>query len=358
MLMRRQEPSDPENDSSSSIVHRKEAKPIVIDGREDMNSVAVLADGKHVVSGDGGGKIRRWRIEDGKEVGTAMNAGSVVYDIAVSRDGKVIVSGTKSGLVTVWNSETRSKVTQFQAHADPVFAVDVSPDAMKIVTGSDDETACVWSLSTGEKLLGALEHGANSEVAAAKFSPDGRLIATAIWERDSVRVYDSNNGSLLVEFSVEVNSVSNYSLAWASNSKQLFVSSRDGYIHRVDVSTGTTLSKWLIHSSNKLTCIALASNETFIAVSSGSSVSFWDTTSQEKIGTVIEYTHNVTSMAMSSNLDLVTGGDTKITIRALRSILPFHYLGNVSVCACMKRLTSAHRSIGGHRPPAFRKSST
>jgi len=145
-----------------------------------------------------------------------MDAGSRVYDIAVSRDGKVIVSGTKSGLVTVWNAdESRSKVAEFKAHSDWVRAVDISPDAMKIATGSGDWSACVcsWSLSAGEKLLGPLAH--DFEVVAVKFSPDGRLIATATLE--SVRVCDSQNGSLLVEFPANVYAGLNYSLAWASD---------------------------------------------------------------------------------------------------------------------------------------------
>jgi len=257
-----------------------------------------------------------------------MDAGSAVLDIAVSRDGKWILSGTGDGQVTVWNSESHSKVTEFRAH-DIGVSVDVSPDATKIATGSQDKTACVWSLSTGERLLGPLEH--KSWVVAAKFSPDGRLITTAT-RGGSIRVYDSQNGTL-VQFPVEVNSVSNYSLAWASNSKQLFVLSRDGYIHRLDVSTGTTLSKWPIYGRNghTLTCIALASNETFIAVSTGYSVSFWDTTSQEQIGIVTEYTYRVASMAMSSSCDFVTSGSKGITLRALFDIIPSHYLDNVSV---------------------------
>jgi len=331
LLMRTQEPSEKASSSTGSIVHRKDAKPIVIDGRDEIHAVAVFVDGKHAVSGDDEGKIRRWQIEDGKEAGTAMDAGSAVVDIAVSRDGKRIVGGTSSGLVTVWNASSHSKVAEFQAHGKWVQAVDVSPDATKIATGSLDCTVCVWSLSTGKRLLGPLEH--NSSVAAARFSPDrGRLIATATWEHDSVRVYDSKKGSLLVEFPVRVSSEYNQSLAWASDSRQLFALSKDGYIHHVDVSAKTTLSKWRIYSSDSPECIALASNGTFVAASAGSSVSFWDTTSQAQIGTVIEYTHYVAAMAMSSTYDLVTSGDKGITFRALCGTqVPSHYLGNVSV---------------------------
>ena len=305
-------------------------EPIVINGREEILSVAVLIDGKHFVSGDEKGKIRRWCIEGGKEVGTPMHAGSCVVDITVSRDGKVIVSGTNNGRVIVWNAKSRSKVTAFKAHTGWVFAVHISPDATKIVTGSADHTACVWSLSTGKRLL-SWKH--DRSVLAAKFSPDGRLIATATWDH-SVRVHDSQNGILLVEFPVKVDSSYNHSLAWASDSKQLFAIAQDSYIHRVDVSTRIMLSKWHIHgSSDKPTTIALAGNGTFITASTRSSVSFWDTTSEEQIGTVIEYTHDIASVDMSPDYDLVIGGGEGITLRTLCGILPSHYLNNVSVTA-------------------------
>ena len=152
MLMRTQESG--ENSSSSSIVHRKEAKPVEIDGQDYIYSVVVLADGKHVLSGGREGKIRRWRIEDSKEVGRAMDARSPVLGIAVLRDGKVIVSGTENGLATVWNVES----LEFKGHSGWVGTVDVSPDGTKVVTGSDDKTAFVLSLSTGEQLLGPLHH--------------------------------------------------------------------------------------------------------------------------------------------------------------------------------------------------------
>ncbi|KAF8552430.1 WD40 repeat-like protein, partial [Imleria badia] len=100
-----------------------------------IRSVAFLVDGKHVVSGGEGRKIRCWRVEDGEEVGTPMDAGIPLC----SQLGKT---------------------------------VDVSPDGTRIATSSKDKTTCIWSLSTGQRLLGPLEH--DDWVVAAKFSPDGR----------------------------------------------------------------------------------------------------------------------------------------------------------------------------------------
>ena len=265
-----------------------------------------------------------------------MDAGGAVRSIAVSRDGKWILIGMKSGWVTVWNAESHSKVTEVRGHSDWVCAVDVSLDGTRIATGSDDKNLCVWSLSTGQRLLGPVKH--DYYVAAVKFSPNGRLIATAVWDCDSVRVYDSQNGGLRVEFPVKVGSCRNHSLAWASDSKRLFVLSHHGNIHWLDVSTGTTLSKWAIHSRDRAGCIALASNGTFIAASANSSTSFWDTTTHEQIGSVIKHIHFITSMAVSANYDLVTGGDKTITLLRLRDILHSRYFDNVRVFSNHKLL--------------------
>ena len=317
-----------ESSEDSSFAHQKESKSIVIDSRDNIFTVALLADEKHVVSGGGEEKIQRWRMEDGRKVGTPMDAGSRVFHITVSRDEKWIVSGTDNGQVAVWNAENHSKVTEWKAHNDRVRAVDVSPDGTRIASGSADRTLCVWSLSTGERLLGPFKH--DWWVVAVKFSPNGRLIATAAW--DNVRVYDSQNGGL-VKFSIRVNTTLGKSLAWASDSKQLFALSHDRIIHCLDVSTGTTLSKWAIHSSENPRCIALASNGTFIAVAGNSSISFWDTATHDQIGSVIKYTHDIWCMALSANYDLVIGGDEWITLQGLYGVLPHHYLHNVCVCA-------------------------
>ncbi|KAN0091421.1 hypothetical protein V8E55_004987 [Tylopilus felleus] len=296
----------------------KGAQRIIIDCRDDIYSLA-LADGKHFLSGGKEGKIRSWRIQDGNEVGMPMDAGSIVCGIAVSRDGKWIVSGTKDGLVIVWNAESHEKVTEIKRHTRWVGAVDVSPNGTKIASGSDDETACVWSLSTGQRLLGPLGH--HGWVVGAKFSPDGCLIATATRYYHSVRVYDNQNGHLLVDVPIQVNSSFNRSLVWAIDGKQLFALSRDGNIHCLDPFHGTTLSKWPIHSSKDVTCIALEGTGTLIAASAGSSVSFWGTTTRKQIGAVIEHNHRIWSIAISDTNDLAVCGNNSISLTPFSDIL-------------------------------------
>ena len=258
-----------------------------------------------------------------------MDAGGIVWNIAASRNGKWIISWTESGQVTVWNAESHEKVTDFKAHSNCIRAVDVSPDGTRIATGSDDKTVCVWSLSTGQRLHGPWQH--NSFVAAVKFSPNGNLLATATWFRNSIRIYHSKNDHLYFDVPIRVTLSGNQSLAWANDSAQLFALSYDGNIHCISSFNGTTLSQWPIQYSSNPMCIALASNDTFIAVSADSSVLFWDTTSHKQIGSAIKHTAFVWSIAISANYDLVVGGGKSITFRSLCDILPSPYFDYVSV---------------------------
>ena len=321
----------------SSGVQPSSANTIEIDSQSIILSVAFLVDGKHIVSGDTGGKIRRWRVEDGMEAGTPMDAWNPVCNIAVSRDGKWIVSGTgRSGLVQVWNVDEGKKVTEFKGHHSYVRAVDVSPDSTKIASGSNDNTASVWSLSTGKRLLGPWEH--DNYVIAVKFSPDGRFIATATWR--SVSVYDDRD--LVFNVPVDITLSHNHSLAWSSNSKQLFAV-YSGKIICLDTPTGATLSQWSIHG-DEYNRIALASDGAFIAASSGSSVSFWDATTHEQIGSVIQHTGRVECMAISANYDIAIGGGKRITLGSLNALRTKDERLGSSICYPASYLLTCSRS--------------
>ena len=183
------------------------------------------------------------------------------------------------------------------------------------------------------KLLPRVEH--DHWVVAVKFSPNGQRIAIATWNRD-VRVYDSQNGDLLVAIPISVvSSELNQSLTWTTDSRQLFALSHASNvtdINCINVSAGKTLSRWPIGSMHAQ-CIALAGHGAFIAPSTLSSVLFWDTAMHKKIDSVIHHTADIVSMAISSNYDLVTAGGKGLTIRNLCDVLPSPYCNDVSAFA-------------------------
>ena len=285
-----------------------------------ISSVALLADGQHSVSGDKHGKIRRWRMEDGEEVGTPIDARSAVRCLATSQDGKWVAAGTESGRVSVWDAESQKGLTWF-AREKSANSVDVSSDGAKIAIAWDNRNVDVCSLPDSKMLCG----WQNCDFHAVKFSPDGCLFACGAEHGDSsfLCIYNIRGNKMLGGWRISVRSV-----AWTSDSKQLFVLSSDGNIHWIDPYSRTTLSQWPIHSDINPTCISLSSNGAFIAASANSSVSFWDASTHEQIGFVIYHPHSVNSMAISQNNELVFAGNSTIALWDLCNVLTAPYIND------------------------------
>ena len=292
-----------------------------------------LLDGKYIIGGGGHENIHRWRVKDGREVETPVNAGDTVYAIAGTRDGKRFVSGMGKGRLEVWNAENCKKVIGWQAYNSALpLLVDISPDGTKIVTRSTDlsQGTRVWSVLTAQPLPSPFK--SNSSLVTLKFSPDGRFIADS---SPSLQIYDSQYTPYPFTFPIQVKESFNQSIAWAGDSEKLFALSSDGNIHCVSVSTKTIVpGSWAIHDhSARSGCIALARNAAFIAASANSSVSFWDTATHQQIGSIICHPTNILCMDISENYDLVTAGGTKIILWDLHQVLPSPYCDNVSVLA-------------------------
>jgi WD40 repeat protein len=72
-----------------------------------------------------------------------------------------------------------------------VLSAAFSPDGKKIITASWDKTARIWDATTGKELQ-ALE-GHTSSVFSAAFSPDGKKIVTASGDK-TARIWDATTG--------------------------------------------------------------------------------------------------------------------------------------------------------------------
>ncbi|KAH0836360.1 hypothetical protein J3R83DRAFT_7913 [Lanmaoa asiatica] len=309
-------------------------KIIEINCPRPINCVAFLQDEKRIVGGGDEGTLQYWEVEAGQEM-RAVACGDEVLTVAMSKDGRYIVCGAKNGLVTVWDTSTQKKVVEINGHPNWVVAVDVSPDSKTVGTASYRGSASIWDITTGRLLVGPLEPSSDALV-ALKFSTNGSHVATSPYSQSSVRIYDTQNGHLLVNIPVRLSSNGNHPttpLAWSSDDRQLFTVSYDGNIQCFDASSGALLSKWPIHSSSNPASIALSNSGKFIAASADSSISFWDTSTHTQLGPVIAHAGSVQSIALSSDDNfLVSGGRTgnKVIVWNLQNILPesyCHFLG-------------------------------
>ncbi|KAH0834960.1 WD40-repeat-containing domain protein [Lanmaoa asiatica] len=243
-------------------------------------------------------------------------------------------------MVRVWDAHTHEQVLDIKDHTNSVFSVDVSPDSTRFATGSAEKLAFVWSMTTGEKLVGPLQH--DGWVVAVRFSPNGDRIATAAAENPdakAIRIYNSKNGQRLLDIPFPFKASISSHLTWSGDGHRLFAGSFSR-VRCFDTSLGSLLGEWSAPGGGWCVNLVLSHNQKFLVVAAYLSLSFWDASTHEQIGTVLNHPTKVWSIALSPNDDCIAIGEAsgKITLRNLCDILPASYLTSIEV----------QRSVIGH----------
>jgi WD40 repeat protein len=138
--------------------------------------VGYAPDGRHIFSGHCGpgsdNLIRLWDIEGGKEVRSFRGHTSDVTAVAVLPDGRSVLSASMDGSLRLWDVSTGKELRRME-HRGGVYGAALSPDGRRALSaGFGDRTVRLWDLSDGGELHAFQGHvGA---VLGVAFSPDGR----------------------------------------------------------------------------------------------------------------------------------------------------------------------------------------
>lgn len=157
-----------------------------------------------------------------------------VTDVAVSRDGRLALSCDDTGAVLLWDVDSGRLLRRSLGDNDRKFvdAVDLAPDGKSFLTAQG--TLMLRDTLTGAKLW---THEPASWLFSAKFSPNGRLIATA--RIDHIDIIDAVTGKPTIEPIAFENL---YALAFSPDGRRLIAASWSA-AGLWDVATGRSIGK-------------------------------------------------------------------------------------------------------------------
>jgi WD40 repeat protein len=285
---------------------------LVWDAAEGV-SVSFSTDGTTIASGSYDGSIHLRRVRDGMVTHTLVGHTDRVTDIAFSPGGRMLASASWDRTIKLWDVTNGSLIRTLEGHTDAVSAIAFSPDSTKLVSGSClyDGTVKVWDVANG-KVIHTLT-GHTDRISDVAFSPNGRLVASASWDKQ-VLVWLVKDGALLYRLQGHTDWVR--SIAFSQKTQLLASGADDGTIQIWSVLDGTLVRT--LQSNDWVSAIAFSPDGSLLATGSWLNtklVHLWDVETGALLKSLQGHTSWITGIAFSPNGKIIASGSDDGTVR-------------------------------------------
>ncbi|KAH7916905.1 WD40 repeat-like protein [Leucogyrophana mollusca] len=255
-------------------------------------SVAYFPDGRHITSASNDNTIIIWDVESGRRDGQPLQHDSKVNWIAISPDGRRIASGLQVGGLVIWDALTRKVVQEIKGGG--VAQLAYSPDGRWIATGGG-RVVRLWDADTGRPGREPLECGGS--VFSVAFSPDGSRIAVGL--RDGFQVFDVSTGQSVVG-PIKGHTDAVFSVVYSPDGRLLVTASWDRSIRVWDSKTGIEVGKPMLGHTDYVICISISADGRRIASGGADhTVRVWDLETRLQVGDSFDADYWVLSVAFS-----------------------------------------------------------
>jgi WD40 repeat protein len=208
---------------------------VLVGHRSGLDCVVFSPDSATVATTSWDRTLKLWDANTGELLKTFAGHPDKVYTAAVSPDGMSLVSGSNDGTIRLWDVEKATTRYSLTAHDSLVHNVAFAPDGKSVASAGWDKAVKLWDVGSG--LWKRTLEGHTAGVLAISFSPDGKLLASASMTVDDkdpppdqpgraeVKLWDPETGKELGSLPGHTDRV--YGVAFSPDGKLLATASFD-----------------------------------------------------------------------------------------------------------------------------------
>lgn len=283
----------------------------------DIDSISISSDEKSLIAANTGTHtVHLWDLASNREVELPQSNGQLGPMIDLKRRGGILWSvayqpGTDDILtvggsdVRLWDRNTGKERMSFSQHGT-VAAARYSPDGKQIATGSWDNSAKIWDVATKtviRKLEGPAGH--TSHVNSAVFSADGARLLTAS-DDGTAKLWNIQTGE--VRFTLKRNQEPVRSATFSPDGKWIATASNDKTACLWRASDGEFVREFTGHKWGVVCVEFLPDSQILVTGSDDNSVRLWRVESGEELRKLEGHTASITSVSASPDGKRILSG--------------------------------------------------
>jgi WD40 repeat protein len=258
------------------------------------NNLMISNDGKSLIKGKFGTRVKRWDIASGKAVMEYTGHKKAVLCYDLSRDGSRMLTGGGDGKIMLWDVATGDSLQVIQSYREPIFDIQFNTDETKVVTSSWDASMHVHDLSTGKSL--SFINFESYSAYTLLFHPSDLYVFTGRLD-NTLQMWELDTRTVVRTFVGHTDVIS--SLTMTQDQRTLLSTGWDGTIRLWDIGTGL-MTKRLAHPSGAVHTAVFSADEKYV-YSAGADrlIRVWDIASGKVVRTFAGHNAEVTSLLFS-----------------------------------------------------------
>jgi WD40 repeat protein len=259
------------------------------------NTLMLSRDGKSLIKGKFGTRVKQWDIATGKSVMdfSAHKKAVLAYDI--SRDGKRLLTGGGDGAIILWDMETGDTLKVIRSYREPIFDIHFNSDETLAASSSWDATMKIHDLSTG-KLLTYFEFESYSAYNILMHPNDLYVFSARL--DNSLQLWELDTKTVVRNFVGHTDVIS--SLHLSQDQKTLMSGSWDGSIRLWDVSSGLMIRK-IKTKSPVYTAVYSADGKLIYSGQGDRTINVWDAGTGKLVKALTGHNSEITSLLFSND---------------------------------------------------------